>query len=390
MESEAPGKRSVTQERIVAVSTHCEMDSYIAAWDDLAAHASEPNPLYESWALLPAWKYLAGTLDIRIILVFSGDSSQQATQPLLCGLFPIVAHVKHETLHIATAAHWRHTHNILGTPLLRKGHEQAALAGLLEWVDANRSVGRMLGFEHIGGDGPIYKSLQSLVRSQKRVMFSYNEYSRGVFRPMDNAETYVRTVLSAKRRRNVRQQFTNLSKIGKLETLELKPGDDVNHWVQSFFDLEGMGWKGKSGTAIRCSPIDLRFFNELSKNAFEKRKLQLLMLRLNNRPIAMQYNLVSHQAVFSLKTAFDESFRQYSPGILLGIEAIRCFHDSTDVSWVDSGPTAPVNAVRESIWNDSRLIRHVLVSTCDKLGKAILRVLPATRTMRRSFRSLKQ
>jgi hypothetical protein len=388
MESKVQGEYSVVHERVVVVLTHVEMEPYIAAWDDLAAHASEPNPFYESWALLPAWKHLAGPLDIRIILVFSSDNSQPTDRPLLLGLFPILAHLKHKTLRIAIAVHWLHTHSMLGTPLLRKGYERAALVGLFEWLDANRNLGRILSFEHVGGDGPFFENLQALVNDQKRVMFSHNEFSRGVFRPMVDAETYFRTVLSVHRRKILRKHYSHLGKSGKLETLELGPGDDLDHWLQSFFALEGSGWKGKLGTAIVCSPIDVRFFTELSKNAFEKRRLQMLMLRLDDRPIAMQYSLVSTQGAFVLKIAYDEDFKQYSPGTILSVESFRICHGHPDVPWWDSCRAGPVDKSRENVWNESRLIRSLFVSTSDRIGKTILRVLPVARNMRRALRSL--
>lgn len=248
----------------------------------------------------------------------------------------------------------------------------------------------MLSVELAGGDGPFFENLQALANDQKRQLFSYNEFSRGVFRPMVDSETYFKTVLSPKWRRNLPEKYDKLNNIGHLETLELKPGDDLDYWLKSFFALEASGWKGKLGTAIACSPIDVRFFEELSKGGFDRRQLQILMLRLDDRPIAMQYNLVSHQAVFALKIAYDEDFKRYSPGMLLGVEAFKLFHGRPDISWVDSCPTAPVNTDREDLWNESRLIRHILVSTSDKVGKTILRFLPTARRLQRAFRPLRK
>lgn len=390
VESKDQGTLSIDQPRVIVVSTYNDMEPYVPAWDDLAAHATEPNPFYESWALLPAWKHLAGPLDIRIVLVFSDDSSQPIAQPLLLGLFPIAARLKNETLRMRTAALWRHTHSPLGTPLLRKGYERAALNGLFAWLDIDRSLGRMLSVELAGGDGPFFEHLQSLANDQKRQLFSYNEFPRSVFRAMADDEAYFKTVLSAKRRRNLRQEYDKLSKVGRLETIELKPGDDLDYWLKSFLALEASGWKGKLGTAVACSPIGVRFFEELSKGAFDRHQLQILMLRLDDRPIAMQYHLVSHQCAFKFKIAYDESFKRFSPGLLLAVEVFRLFHGQLKVPWMDSCRSAPVNTEREDLWNESRLIRHILVSTSDKVGKTILRFLPAARRLQRALRSLRR
>ncbi|MBI5266461.1 MAG: GNAT family N-acetyltransferase [candidate division Zixibacteria bacterium] len=325
-----------------------------------------------------------------MVLVFSDGNSQPSSTDVLVGLFPIAARMSHEMLRVRTATLWRHTHSPLGTPLVRKGHERTALIGLLDWLDKERRLGLLLSIELAGGDGPFFEALQALAGEQKRRLFCYNEFSRGVFRPLADEEMYFKTVLSPKRRRNLRQEYDKLGKIGRLETLELKPGDDLEYWLKSFIALEASGWKGKLGTAIACSPIDMRFFDELSRCGFERGQLQMLMLRLDDRPIAMQYNLRSRRAVFALKIAYDEEFKRYSPGMLLGVEAFRLFHGRPDVDWVDSCPNAPVNIAREDLWNDSRLIRHVLVGTGNMMGQLLLRCLPTVRSLQRALRSLRK
>ena len=359
-------------------------------WDDLSAHASEPNPFYESWALLPAWKRLAGSLNIRIVLVFLDSFSSPTSRPLLIGLFPIAVRLRHEILHIRTAALWRHTHCPLTTPLLREGYERAALEGFLSLLDNDRSFGRVLSFELASGDGSFYHNLQTLVNDQMRQMFNYNEFSRPVFRPMADFETYFGSALSANSRKQFRKKYRDLSNSGKLETLELKSGDDLDSWLESFLVLEASGWKGKQGTAIASSISDTLFFQEFSKGAFDRGRLQMLMLQFKGKPVAMQYNLISCDGAFCLKLAYDETYERSSPGFLLDVEALKILHGRKDIPWMDSCRSAPVFDILERIWIERRLVRHILVSTSDRIGRSILRLLPTARRLQRALQSWTQ
>ena len=41
---------------VTVLHSATELLDHVAAWDDLAKNAAEPNPFYESWNLLPAFR----------------------------------------------------------------------------------------------------------------------------------------------------------------------------------------------------------------------------------------------------------------------------------------------------------------------------------------------
>lgn len=44
------------------------LEDKIAAWDRLALRASEPNPFFESWYLLPSLRHLPDTGKVMVLL----------------------------------------------------------------------------------------------------------------------------------------------------------------------------------------------------------------------------------------------------------------------------------------------------------------------------------
>jgi hypothetical protein len=88
-------------------------------------------------------------------------------------------------------------------------------------------------------------------------------------------------------------------------------------------------------------------------------RLQLLALELDNRPIAMLVNFLAPPGSFSFKTAFDESFARFSPGVLLQIENLRIL-ERPEIAWMDSC-AAEQHPMIESLWAQRRTLARVTV-----------------------------
>ena len=84
-----------------------------------------------------------------------------------------------------------------------------------------------------------------------------------------------------------------------------------------FYDLEASGWKGADGTAIKCDPRTLQFYNTVAQGAADQRYLSLDFLELDGTPIAAHFAFNFHGRYLLAKAAYDESFRRYGPGQLL-------------------------------------------------------------------------
>ena len=64
-------------------------------------------------------------------------------------------------------------------------------------------------------------------------------------------------------------------------------------------------------------------------------RLERLAIRLDGKPLAMLATFLCSPGAFSFKTAFDESFARFSPGVLLQRENLELLARA-DIDWVDS------------------------------------------------------
>ena len=73
---------------------------------------------------------------------------------------------------------------------------------------------------------------------------------------------------------------------------------------------------------------------------------------LGERPIARLINFVTPPGAFSFKTAFDEEYARFSPGVLLQQANLDILADAR-VAWVDSC-AAPDHPMIDSVWRERR------------------------------------
>lgn len=87
--------------------------------------------------------------------------------------------------------------------------------------------------------------------------------------------------------------------------------------VDRYAALEGAGWKGRSGTAVGASPAQHQFYRDLLRRGAEGGNAMVCELWLDNKLAASRLLLRRNGMYVMLKTSYDESFSDYSPGRLL-------------------------------------------------------------------------
>src|SRR5215813_851174 len=135
MPTAAPDGEGETRPRPISVRDVRDADAlegYVEQWQELASHALEPNPFYESWMLIPALRSFARDKDVRVVLVFSTVQDES----ILCGVFPLEKKSRYKGLPVGTFSMWQHIYCALCTPLIRAGYERECLNLLFERLDS--------------------------------------------------------------------------------------------------------------------------------------------------------------------------------------------------------------------------------------------------------------
>jgi CelD/BcsL family acetyltransferase involved in cellulose biosynthesis len=97
---------------------------------------------------------------------------------------------------------------------------------------------------------------------------------------------------------------------------------EIRAAVQAFYDLERGGWKGKAGTAIACDTKTIAFYDAIAREARHFDYLSIFLLEAGGRPVAGNFGFAWRDRYYYQKTAYDEVFRQASPGNVLILELL--------------------------------------------------------------------
>ena len=108
-----------------------------------------------------------------------------------------------------------------------------------------------------------------------------------------------------------------LKKAGSIRIDWLQPGESSAERCQRFVEdaiaISGRSWKSGTGNSLD-SPGPQAFIRRLSNLARDRGWLSIWMLRVDDHPLAMEYQLVANGNVHALRSDFDAAFDDISPG----------------------------------------------------------------------------
>lgn len=335
-------------------------------WQALADAATTPNPFFEPWYLLSALESFDPAGSTCLFTVELGG--------ILVGLMPFVHSGRYGRWPLPHLTTWQHPNAFLGVPLVRAGCETLFWDALLAWADTrNRAL-----FLHLPGmplEQPLTQSLFDVASVQNRTAALVMREQRALLHSALSPENYLERALTGKKRKELRRQHARLAEQGALAFSRHDDATDIDSWIEHFLALEMGGWKGRAASAMASAPQTAYLFRSALTQAAALGKLERLSITLNGHPIAMLVNFITGPGSFSYKTAFDEAYSRFSPGVLLQRENLALLNRA-DVTWCDSC-AAPDHPMIDSLWTERRPIGRISIAMGSKARRAAFNLLLA-------------
>ena len=339
-------------------------------WDALAQWAAEPNPFYESWYLLSALRVFAPDGEIKLLCLEAGGQ--------LAGVLPVRRNAGYYGHPVPHLANWLHGNAFVGTPLVAKGFERVFWRELLAWCDGQPGGSLFLHLAQIPVGGPLHTALVGVLGEQDRPNATVMEEERALLCSDLDPEAYLEGSLSAKKRKELRRQHRRLAEEGPLTVERVEGRDHLAEWTEEFLALEKAGWKGRNGSALARDDRTTALFRDALMGAALRDRLERLAIRLDGKPLAMLATFLCSPGAFSFKTAFDESFARYSPGVLLQRENLELL-SRADIAWVDSC-AAENHPMIDHFWRERRTVARLNIAIGGKARRLLFRALAARET----------
>lgn len=334
---------------------------FTAEWRELARDAVTPNPFHEPWFLAPALAQFdpRGNAFLATLVVHGQ----------LVALMPLWRKTDYSGHYLPHLVNWLHANCFCGEPLVARGHSAAFWRQLLEWCDSNQRASLFLHLACLPTDGTAYGTLQQMGETGERSFAPVKFIQRAALRRGKAPRDHLAATMDKKRRKELSRKRRRLEEAGELAFSRQFGTAGLDRWIEEFLELERAGWKGTAGSSLASAPQTEILFREALEGAAHQGRLERLAFHLDGRPLAMLSSFLAPPHSFGFKTAFDERYAKYSPGMLLQVENLALL-ERDDLELADSC-AAPGHPMIEQIWSERRAIAMVSIAIGGKLRRAI-------------------
>jgi len=343
-------------------------ESWKPHWDRLAAEAAEPNCFAERWFTEAGAAHLPEAEGALLLALWSDEDRA----PLLLGLLPVRIESIYGRFPVRHVQNWLHHNVLLGTPLVRPGHEIAFWTATLDALDAAPWAPGFLYVSGLVEDERVHRGLAEAARMRGRPCDTVHRRRRALLEGGVSSQVYFEGAVRKKKRKELKRLSARLGEVGEVKFERLAEGGDPHAWAEEFLTLEASGWKGRGGTALASQSETKAFFHQAFAAAEAAGRLDVVRMRVGDRTAAMQVNFVTPPGSFSFKIAIDEHFARFSPGVLLQIENLRVL-DRGDVMWMDSCAFGD-HPMIDSLWRERRTIVRVNVPLAGARRRFVFRL----------------
>ena len=342
-------------------------------WRELAGRALQPNVFYEP-AFARAAANLPWSRGVGALLVRSGSRLIGALAGRVEG--PL------QGRPIPTFVAWAHPYAPLSTPLLDREAAETAVAALLHDLPLLPGAPRVALFPLIDEDGPVARLLADHLYRRMRPLHRLDAHARAA---LVLAGGDPLASVPAKKLKELGRQRRRLAELGALDRVTIG-GEGIEAAVSTFLELEASGWKGRIGGAAAAHPETARFLAEAVAGLAREGKARVDLITLDRKPLAATIALFSGDRAWFWKTAYDERYAHFSPGVLGALALTEDLGRDQHIARVDSCAIAH-HPMIDHLWSGRQAMADWLVALS---GSVPFRIeLAAERLRRTAYHSLK-
>ena len=341
----------------------------VPKWKRLVETCVQTNIQFEPEFLIPAWKNL-GDSNVQLLVIESPQKNTSNKEDVICALFP-VRRKRIYGMPLRGLEIWRHQFCYDSTPLIRRDCQKATWNFTLKYI-ANELNVSLFGMEWICDEGVFANLLTDVHFDEKLTVFYRDEFTRAAFRPMQDADTFLKTKVAKNTRKGTLRLKRKLEALGLVETEFFSNySKDI---VDQFIELESSGWKGRNKSGFAADEDETRFLHEATKAMMQEGSATIGRVSFKGKPIAMLCVLKGRDQSAQFKIAYDETFKEYTPGLIMELEEISRLHDES-IECCDSC-AEPNHTMINRVWPDRKRMRSLVIAKPKLLARLAVSLMP--------------
>jgi CelD/BcsL family acetyltransferase involved in cellulose biosynthesis len=308
----------------VEIATREVADGNVAAWRNLCARALDANVFAEPAFVLNALREFARSDRLILLFVWQEESRER-----LIGA--VVLECPKFAFGFAAAQVWQSNQAALAALVVDRESPELALNALMDWLARERPSFAGLLAPNLDMAGATFPALQALAGRRGAPLHIVGRRNRAVL-PVAAGAAGFEAALPKKRLKEWNRQIRRLQERGKAAFVVASDAAAI----EKFLALEAAGWKGARRTALSAEAGLAAFARSMLSDLGRSGAMSVHFLTLDGEPIAAGIVLRSGGRAFYWKTAYQESYAEYSPGVLLTRELSRALEREPTVAATDS------------------------------------------------------
>lgn len=365
-----PASRYVTE-----WTTTARLIARVEAWRALVGRTVEPNPFYEPEFLLASARHIEGR-DIRCLAVFR-DGARDSD---LIGVFPLQRASMFEGAILPAMEFYRNDFVCLTTPLIDREDPAGVWEAFFDSFSNAPDLPRTVLTHLLPARRPAAMALKEVLAKRGLTAAEIERFARPAVEGLVDYDSYA-AEFGTKRQKDIRRRARRLAEQGKVAMRTVRDPVEKLAVFDDFLRIEASGWKAEAGTAMACAAHT----RALAEEVFMQPSCEFDILTLDGRTIAAVANIVRDGALYSVKTAYDEAYSAFSPGVRLDLWALgNLARDKNRYTRIDSCAIAghPIGA----LWREREEIVAQAFAVSETVSSARVE---NTASLLRSFNRLK-
>jgi CelD/BcsL family acetyltransferase involved in cellulose biosynthesis len=326
-------------------------------WRRLSDGALAENPYYSRQHLIGTLETIARGSTVSALAIRAASGELSALLPFRARAYSPFP------WRVAEAADSAYQSS--STPLLAAAGARPALDTWLATLGRN-GLPAFWTFADIDTQSPFTQLLADSAAAAGCEVHEVAAYSRPRLTRLEGGlEAHLSAAISGSRRKRLNRNLRRLRALGELRFERARSSVALRRRLEEFLALEHNGWKGRRGTSLLARDDTAAFARRVYGGCEGREGLAFIdTLLLDGRPIAMALNVASGRIAYSPKSAYDESLRSYSPGLVLDYLAIEKFYAEPGFDAIDAATTVEGHVLGE-LWNERRPMARLVVGPAD-------------------------
>ncbi|MGB6491510.1 MAG: GNAT family N-acetyltransferase [Methylovirgula sp.] len=316
----------------IEVATDTRLLALQSDWENLLAGADSANAFMNP-ALVRLASQFYPARSCCALLAWRSDG----THPRLVGIWAFaIGRARRSVIPVSMLTAPPMPHGYLASPVIDRDCLDGVLAAMLAHISGEATLPKIVSLENMGAGTATMAALSRVLAARGSPSCIFAQWQRPKLASDLGGNSYMERALSSSSRKKLRQHRRRLSDKGALRFGVATGVDAVGQAFEDFLTLEAAGWKGRRRTALLSHASDAHFARAMIATLAGQGHAYIYSLTLDAKPVSMQVVLRAGRAAFTWKTAYDESFADFSPGMLLLEDYTAAFLADDDIGCVDS------------------------------------------------------